>query len=241
MDQLFEAIRALFSGQAFGWNNVLDIAIVFVFVYYLLRLSRGTRAVQVVLGVRVRVVIYGLAVLFQLTLTKLLFQAFLAIAVFAILIVFQPELRRGLGQLGQLGPLNRLLTPSDAEEVDRVVDELTRAALLISGARNGALVVVERRTRLQDYTATAAPADRLRALRAIALRRAIPTDTPRKAAARAIWILACVAGAESTQEPRVSFRAPFERPADVPAGYVLRGTLGEVTVKLRGPQPEIAK
>ena len=152
MDQLFEAVRGLFSGQAFGWNNVLDIAIVFVFVYYLLRLIRGTRAVQLLLGVLVLIVIYGIAVLLQLTLTKLLFQAFLAIAVFAILIVFQPELRRGLGQLGQLGPLNRLLTPSDAEEVDHIVDELTRAALLISGARHGALIVIERGTGLQDYS-----------------------------------------------------------------------------------------
>src|SRR5258708_11345627 len=128
MDQLFEAIRALFSGQAFGWNNVLDIAIVFVFVYYLLRLIRGTRAVQLLLGVLVLVVIYGLAVLFQLTLTKLLFQAFLAIAVFAILIVFQPELRRGLRQLGQLGPPNPLLTPSAAEAGDRGLYQLTPAA-----------------------------------------------------------------------------------------------------------------
>ena len=157
MDQFIGALRAMFSGQAFGWNNVLDIAIVFVFVYYLLRLIRGTRAVQLLLGVLVLVVIYGLAVLLQLTLTKLLFQAFLAIAVFAILIVFQPELRRGLGQLGQLGPLNRLLTPTDAEEVDRIVDELTRAALLISGARHGALIVIERGTGLQDYTETGVP------------------------------------------------------------------------------------
>ncbi|MHB8631190.1 MAG: diadenylate cyclase CdaA [Candidatus Limnocylindria bacterium] len=157
MDQFVTAVRAVFSGQAFGWNNILDIAIVFVFVYYLLRLIRGTRAVQLLLGVLVLVVIYGLAVLLQLTLTKLLFQAFLAIAVFAILIVFQPELRRGLGQLGQLGPLNRLLTPSDEEEVDHVVDELTRAALLISGARHGALVVIERGTGLQDYTETGVP------------------------------------------------------------------------------------
>jgi diadenylate cyclase len=155
--EIFDGIRAVFNGQTFGWNNVLDIAIVFVFVYYLLRLIRGTRAVQLLLGVLVLVVIYGLAVLFQLTLTKLLFQAFLAIAVFAILIVFQPELRRGLGQLGQLGPLNRLLAPNDAEEVDHVVDELTRAALLISGARHGALIVIERSTGLQDYTETGVP------------------------------------------------------------------------------------
>ena len=157
MDQLFEAIRSLFTGQSFGWNNVLDIAIVFVFVYYLLRLIRGTRAVQLLLGVLVLVVIYGLAVLLQLTLTKLLFQAFRAIAVFAILIVFQPELRRGLGQLGQLGPLNRLLVQQPEEEVDHVVDELVRSALLIAEARHGALIVVERSTGLQDYSETGVP------------------------------------------------------------------------------------
>ncbi|HVR88748.1 MAG TPA: diadenylate cyclase CdaA [Candidatus Limnocylindria bacterium] len=157
MDPFVAAVRALFNGQGFGWNNVLDVAIVFVFVYYVLVLIRGTRAVQLLLGVLVLVVIYGLAVLLQLQLTKLLLQSLLAIAVFAFLIVFQPELRRALGQLGQLGPLNRLLAPSDAEQVDRVVDELTRAALLISGARHGALIVVERGTGLQDYTETGVP------------------------------------------------------------------------------------
>lgn len=157
MDQLFAAVRALATGQSFGWNNVLDIAIVFVFIYYLLVLIRGTRAVQLLLGVLVLVVVYGLAILLQLTLTKLLLQAVLAVAAFAIVIVFQPELRRALGQLGQLGPLNRLLAPTGDEEVDEVVDELTRAALLISGARHGALIVVERGTGLQDYTETGVP------------------------------------------------------------------------------------
>src|SRR5205814_1419049 len=159
MDQLFEAVRGLFNGQAFGWNNVLDIAIVFVFVYYLLRLIRGTRAVQLLLGVLVLVVIYGLAVLLQLTLTKLLFQAFLAIAVFAILIVFQPELRRGLGQLGQLGPLNRLLTPSDAEGGGHVAGHATRAAVLRSGARHGPRTVSESGTGRQDSPESGVPVD----------------------------------------------------------------------------------
>ena len=157
MEPFVAAVRALFNGQGFGWNNVLDVAIVFVFVYYVLVLIRGTRAVQLLLGVLVLVVIYGLAVLLQLQLTKLVLQSLLAIAVFAFLIVFQPELRRALGQLGQLGPLNRLLAPSDAEAVDRVVEELTRASLLISGARHGALIVVERGTGLQDYTETGVP------------------------------------------------------------------------------------
>ena len=84
-------------------------------------------------------------------------------------------------------------------------------------------------------------AARRRGLRRIDVRRAITTDFPLKAAALAISILAFVAVAESNQEAQATFRVPVERPSDVPAGYVLRGTLGEVTVKLRGPQTAIAK
>ena len=78
-------------------------------------------------------------------------------------------------------------------------------------------------------------------LRRLDLRRAITNDFPLKAAALAISVLAFVAVAESSQEATVTFRVLVERPSDVPGGYVLRGTLGDVSVKLRGPQTEIAK
>jgi YbbR domain-containing protein len=78
-------------------------------------------------------------------------------------------------------------------------------------------------------------------LRRLDLRSLIVHDFPLKAAALAIAVLAFVAVAESTQEAVVTFRVPVERPPDVPAGYVFRGTLGDVAVKLRGPQPDIAK
>ena len=78
-------------------------------------------------------------------------------------------------------------------------------------------------------------------LRRIDLRRAVTNDFPLKAAALAISILAFVAVLESTPPEVVeTYRVALERP-DVPAGYVLRGTLGEVVVKLRGPQPSVAK
>ena len=65
-------------------------------------------------------------------------------------------------------------------------------------------------------------------------------DFPLKAAALAISILAFVAVAESSQEAVATFRVPVERP-EVPAGYVLRGTLGDATVRLAGPQAQVAK
>jgi len=68
-------------------------------------------------------------------------------------------------------------------------------------------------------------------LRRFDIRHAIMHDFPLKAAALAISVLAFVAVAETTQEAVVTFHVPVERPADVPAGYVMRGTLGEVTVR----------
>ncbi|HEX4744238.1 MAG TPA: diadenylate cyclase CdaA [Candidatus Limnocylindria bacterium] len=158
MDQLGAALAQLTSGQGLGWNNLLDVLIVAIFVYYVLVLIRGTRAVQLLLGVVVIVAIYGLAVLLKLTLTAIVLQGLSVVALFAIVVIFQPELRRALGQLGRLGPLNRLLTPQSTEEsLDKLVDELVRAALMISANRHGALIVVERGTGLQDYSETGVP------------------------------------------------------------------------------------
>jgi diadenylate cyclase len=153
MDRLVELFRA----QPVGWNNVLDIAIVAVFIYYLFVLVRGTRAVQLLLGVVVIVAVYGLAVLLRLTVTQLLLQSLSLVAAFGVVVIFQPELRRALGQIGRLGPLNRFLVPTDEASIDKVVDELVRAALIISANRHGAIVAVERGTGLQDYSETGVP------------------------------------------------------------------------------------
>jgi diadenylate cyclase len=157
VEKITDQIKSLFNGQPLGWNNVLDVLLVAVFIYYLLVLIRGTRAVQLLLGVLVLVLIYFAATALQLTLTTLVLQALFALALVAIPVVFQPELRRALGQIGQLGPLNRLLAPGTEEEIEGIVDELVRAALLISEAKHGALVVLERGTGLQDYSETGVP------------------------------------------------------------------------------------
>ena len=80
-----------------------------------------------------------------------------------------------------------------------------------------------------------------RGFRRLDIRRAVMHDFPLKAAALAISVLAFVAVAESSQQASVTFRVPVERPSDVPAGYVLRGTLGDAAVTLRGPQSAVAK
>ena len=80
-----------------------------------------------------------------------------------------------------------------------------------------------------------------RGFRRLDLRSAVRHDFPRKAAALAISGLAFVAVAEISQQATATLRVPVERPPDVPAGYVLRGTLGDVAVTVSGPRSEIAK
>jgi len=198
-----DQLNQLFRGQCCGWNNVLDILLVAVFVYYVLVLIRGTRAVQLLLGVLVLVAVYGLAVLAHLELSKFVLQALFAFGLIAIAVVFQPELRRVLGQLGQLGPLNRLLAPLPEEQVDHIVDELVRSALLIAEAHHGALIVVERSTGLQDYSETGVPVNgRLTAelLASIFMTRSPLHDGAVIVRGGQILAAACLLPLEDTQE-----------------------------------------
>jgi uncharacterized protein (TIGR00159 family) len=155
LDRLVAAIAQI--AQNFRWNNVIDVVLVAIFVYYVLVLIRGTRAVQLLLGVLVLVAVYGAANLLQLTLTALVLQFLSVAALVALPVIFQPELRRALGQLGRLGALDRILAPTSEEEVDLVVDEVVRGALLTRAQGNGALIVIERGTGLQDYSETGVP------------------------------------------------------------------------------------
>ena len=157
MDTLLQQLRDLFGTAAFGWNNVLDIAIIAFFMYWVLLLIRGTRAVQLLVGVLVIVAVWGLASFLRLTVTLFLLDKLSLIALVAVVVIFQPELRRALGQIGRLGSLNRLLVPPFEADVERTVDELVRGALSISAPKHGALVVVERGTGLQDYGETGVP------------------------------------------------------------------------------------
>lgn len=157
MDSVRALFDQVFGGHPFGWNNLVDIFIVGVFLYYVFVLIRGTRAVQLLLGVLVLVAIYGIAVRFNLAVTALVLQFLGVAALVALPVVFQPELRRALGQLGRLGALDRLLAPTSDEEVDLTVDEVVRGALLTRQQHNGSLVVIERGTGLQDYAETGVP------------------------------------------------------------------------------------
>jgi diadenylate cyclase len=133
-----------------GWTALLDIALVAIIIYWVFILIRGTRAVRIVIGLSILYLVYLAAEAANLQLLSTLLQTGAVVGLFAIVVVFQPELRRALEQIGRVGSFNRFFVSSDISAAERVAREISRAARLLAGSRHGALMVVERETGLHD-------------------------------------------------------------------------------------------
>lgn len=134
-----------------SWSTILDLAAVTLIFYWLLAVVQGTRAVQLVRGIVILWLASAfLSTVFQLTtLTWLIRNSGLALLV-AIPIIFQPELRRALEQLGRTGGwLNR--GASNNGVIQHMIEEVTAACAILARQKHGALIVLERQTGLQDY------------------------------------------------------------------------------------------
>lgn len=132
--------------------DVIDILLVTLIIFSVLMLIRGTRAVQVLRGLMVLAAfIFLLAKIFDLRAFTWLVDNLLPVLLLSIPVIFQPELRRALEQLGLAGRYFRIFRRDD---VNPVVIALKEAALRLSQRRHGALVVFEQDTGLQDYIDT---------------------------------------------------------------------------------------
>jgi diadenylate cyclase len=131
-------------------NSLVDIGIVALLIYWLFSLIRGTRAVSLVIGVTVLFAVYAAARFFELQLLTQILQAGAVVGLFALVVVFQPELRRALERIGRVGSFNWLFSPAEQRAVEHVADEVARAAILLSGDGFGALIVLERDTGLEE-------------------------------------------------------------------------------------------
>ncbi|WP_232700212.1 diadenylate cyclase CdaA [Brevibacillus daliensis] len=134
-----------------------DILCVTYLIYKLIILMRGTRAVQLLKGIMIVIVAWFLSKYFGFhTLHTLMSQAFYY-GVLAIVIIFQPELRRALEQLGRGKLFSRSYSSDEEESVKRMVQEVVKAVNYMAKRRIGALIVVERETGLNDYVETGIP------------------------------------------------------------------------------------
>jgi diadenylate cyclase len=135
---------------------ILDILLVATVIYFLLVLAQGTRAMQLLKGLAILLGIMKMAQWLEMdTLDWIIRQAIFASAV-VVVILFQPELRAALDQLGRgrLEVLGLRFRDAATAEIARCVAEITRAVEQLSGARTGALIVIERETGLEDIAAT---------------------------------------------------------------------------------------
>ncbi|HEX3465895.1 MAG TPA: diadenylate cyclase CdaA [Candidatus Elarobacter sp.] len=134
----------------FAWIDLIDIFATYVLTYYLLLLIRGTRAVQIMFGLFVLVVILAVSNLLHLLVLATLMQYLLLGTAVGLPIVFQPELRRGLEQLGRgrLFVRDRRAEDEIAAEQIRIV---AHAAFALARQRIGALIVIEQQTGLREY------------------------------------------------------------------------------------------
>ncbi|MCX7695215.1 MAG: diadenylate cyclase CdaA [Caloramator sp.] len=130
--------------------NVIDILIVAYIFYKLFSLIRKTRAEQLVKGLVFILLVMKASEILGLITLHWLIQNTLTVGLIALIIIFQPELRKALEHLGRSKILNRRLFDSD-EEVEKVVNEIVIAADNMSKSKTGALIVIEQDTGLNDY------------------------------------------------------------------------------------------
>ena len=141
--------------RASGFKDILDIVIVSYLIYKAIKLVKETRAIQLLKGILILAVSYFLAGELGLRTISFLLTNIIQIGVLALCIVFQPELRRALEQVGRTKFRSVFNSNfNDAEEsvkrMEKMIDSIVTASVPLSSDRVGALIVIERKTKLGE-------------------------------------------------------------------------------------------
>ncbi len=147
--------------QNWGWGNLghavrtgADILVVWYLIYRLMMLAKGTRAWQITTGLLVFVCIFAFSSWAQLTALTWLLKSLVLMGPVAIVILYYPELRHTLEEVGRLGFWGKNFVGLDNENLAGMIGEITRAADTLSERKIGALMVLERETGLNAIIET---------------------------------------------------------------------------------------
>jgi len=146
-------VTGFFERYAFllpGPKDLIQILLVAVGAYYLLRILARTRAFQMLIGLLLLVAVYFVSRILDLELIRTILEQVFKYGAFAAIIIFQPELRTGLARLGQRRFLRVFARLAPSEVTDEVVEACERLAR----SKMGAIIAVERRVALEEYAAT---------------------------------------------------------------------------------------
>ena len=156
LDSFFSAFNQF---RTISFIDIIDILIVAYIIYRIMKLLKDTSAERLIKGIIILVGIMLLASMLHLTMISWLLQQALNVGLFAIVVVFQPELRRLLEQIGK-GNFSRLIVPADApDEVESMITATVSACADMSRTKTGALIVFERRERLGEIISTGTMVD----------------------------------------------------------------------------------
>jgi diadenylate cyclase len=133
--------------RSLRWVDLIDIAAVAFVFYRLMLLIKGTRAVQILIGLLVVVGAFHVAARFQLITLQWMLSNVLSSIILVIVVVFQADIRRALAQVAR----NPFLFGGEAEGRGPVLDEVVKAAVAMGAERIGGLIAIERETGLRDY------------------------------------------------------------------------------------------
>lgn len=137
------------------WQDLVDIAFVSIILYRLLLIIKGTKAAHMLVGLGVLLIASFFSKYLQLYAMDWIIQSFWSQVVIALIILFQPEIRRALAQMGESSFFQNLTA---AEEL-KSLEEIVKASVALANRKIGALIVIERDVSLKDYVEIGTPLD----------------------------------------------------------------------------------
>lgn len=138
-------------------NDLIDIVVVAFLIYFLINLIRETRGMQLFKGLLIIGVVFLISNIFKLTALNYILTSTIQIGLFALVVIFQPELRNILERLGRFNLLSNLINAGSDEEqktLENTIEAVVTAAGNMSITKTGAIMVLERETRLGEYIST---------------------------------------------------------------------------------------
>ena len=151
-------LTELLQRPTIAWWDLLDIAIVSVLIYELLLLIRGTRAVQMALSGSFLIALFFLSRWLELETVNWVIRNLAGYVVFAIIVLFQSDIRRALAHFGR-APFFRYFERT--QSTDETIEELVVTASSLAAKRIGAIIVIERQIGLRNYIEGGIPVDGL--------------------------------------------------------------------------------
>lgn len=135
-------------------TSILDLLIVWYVLYLLITVFKGTKAIQLLKGILVIVIGQQISMILNLTATSKLFDIVIQWGVLALIVIFQPEIRRALEQLGRGSFLKHYTSNTYSKDEEKLIQSVSKAVQYMAKRRIGALIVFEKETGLQDYIET---------------------------------------------------------------------------------------